>query len=312
MQQPPAAATTASDTSGTALPQEVVSAVDKMAEYQVRNGAQFETLIREKQRDNPKFSFLFDTASPAHGYYQHKLAQLQRSIGMSTPATQLQAPPPAAPYYAPPQYYPPPAPVPAPYLPQPGALLPPSSVLPSGQLSAMSMPVGLLATTLKKVRPRPALSLQPLMPEELPQSLPALEAPPASVLAALERYYAGEKPAKKAREKPPPRKRSRSRSRSPERRGGPGHRDFDLDAANDRARGYDRPLAAAQAEAGVREDGSALGDHGQRHVGLGGAGGPGGAAGDPADPFAAFRSRRGQQYVEMQMASSARKFSAPQ
>ena len=47
-----------------------------MAEFKVRNGEAFESLIKQKQRDNPKFSFLFDTASPAHAYYQYKVSQV--------------------------------------------------------------------------------------------------------------------------------------------------------------------------------------------------------------------------------------------
>ena len=44
-----------------------------VAEFKVRNGAAFETLIRERQRDNPNFAFLFDTSSPAHAYYLQKV-----------------------------------------------------------------------------------------------------------------------------------------------------------------------------------------------------------------------------------------------
>ena len=41
----------------TSLSPEVMAAVDKMAEFKVRNGAAFESLIKERQRDNPNFSF---------------------------------------------------------------------------------------------------------------------------------------------------------------------------------------------------------------------------------------------------------------
>ena len=65
------------------------------------------------------------------------------------------------------------------------------------------------------------------------------------MLAAVERYYAGQLPEKR------PRERKRSPSRSPVRSHfvGPGGAMFD--------KPYERPLAAAQAEIGVREDGSA-------------------------------------------------------
>ena len=58
-----------------ALPADVVAAVDKMAEFKARHGEAFETLIKQKQRDNPKFAFLFDQSSAAHAYYLHRVAQ---------------------------------------------------------------------------------------------------------------------------------------------------------------------------------------------------------------------------------------------
>ena len=50
-----------------------------VAEFKVRNGAAFETLIRERQRDNPNFAFLFDTSSPAHAYYLQKVQLAQQA-----------------------------------------------------------------------------------------------------------------------------------------------------------------------------------------------------------------------------------------
>ena len=50
-----------------------------VAEFKVRNGAAFETLIRERQRDNPNFAFLFDTSSPAHVYYLQKVQLAQQA-----------------------------------------------------------------------------------------------------------------------------------------------------------------------------------------------------------------------------------------
>ena len=37
--------------------------------------------MKEKQRDNPKLAFLFDSSLPAHAYYQYRIAQLQRPAG---------------------------------------------------------------------------------------------------------------------------------------------------------------------------------------------------------------------------------------
>ena len=54
-----------------------------MADYKVRNGDAFEKMIMDKQRENPKFSFLFDTSSPAHAYYHMKIVQLQAVLQAS-------------------------------------------------------------------------------------------------------------------------------------------------------------------------------------------------------------------------------------
>ena len=40
------------------LPPDVAAAVDKMAEFKVRNGDAFEKMIREKHSNDPKFAFL--------------------------------------------------------------------------------------------------------------------------------------------------------------------------------------------------------------------------------------------------------------
>jgi hypothetical protein len=100
------------------LTPEQIAAVDKMAEFKVRNGEAFESLIREKQRGNPKFSFLFDAASPAHAYYQYKLQILRQTLlpAQSAPPQPQQHPPvapspaypPMPPHYQyPPQQHPP-------------------------------------------------------------------------------------------------------------------------------------------------------------------------------------------------------------
>ncbi|KAK7378898.1 hypothetical protein VNO80_04347 [Phaseolus coccineus] len=45
--------------------------IDKLVEYAVKNGPDFEAMICEKQRDNPSYSFLF--GGEGHGYYRYKL-----------------------------------------------------------------------------------------------------------------------------------------------------------------------------------------------------------------------------------------------
>ena len=54
--------------------------VEKMARYKARNGDDFENLIKEKHRDDPKFAFLFKTESPAHQYYQMRVAKLKKRV----------------------------------------------------------------------------------------------------------------------------------------------------------------------------------------------------------------------------------------
>jgi len=61
---------------------------------------------------------------------------------------------------------------------------------------------------------------------------------------------------------------------------------------------------------GVREDGSALGDHGQRHSGLGVVSRT--APAGPTDAFSAFRNRSANLYKEKIDISKARMFSQPQ
>ena len=65
-------------------------------------------MIREKHSQDPKFSFLFDTSSPAHAYYQRKLA----SLYSTKPIMPLMAAAPSAP--APRSLHPPPAGAPPP------------------------------------------------------------------------------------------------------------------------------------------------------------------------------------------------------
>eukprot|EP00262_Sarcandra_glabra_P018508 TRINITY_DN666_c0_g1_i1.p1 TRINITY_DN666_c0_g1~~TRINITY_DN666_c0_g1_i1.p1 ORF type:complete len:703 (-),score=137.68 TRINITY_DN666_c0_g1_i1:372-2480(-) len=45
--------------------------IDKLVEYAAKNGPEFEAMIREKQQDNPAYSFLF--GAEGHNYYRYKL-----------------------------------------------------------------------------------------------------------------------------------------------------------------------------------------------------------------------------------------------
>ncbi|KAI7982166.1 Calcium homeostasis endoplasmic reticulum protein [Camellia lanceoleosa] len=50
---------------------ELQKRIDKLVEYAAKNGPEFEAMIREKQQDNPDYSFLF--GGEGHNYYQYKL-----------------------------------------------------------------------------------------------------------------------------------------------------------------------------------------------------------------------------------------------
>ncbi|RXN10314.1 calcium homeostasis endoplasmic reticulum isoform X1 [Labeo rohita] len=52
--------------------QELRNVIDKLAQFVARNGPEFEKMTMEKQKDNPKFSFLF--GGEYFGYYKYKLA----------------------------------------------------------------------------------------------------------------------------------------------------------------------------------------------------------------------------------------------
>lgn len=46
--------------------------IDKLANFVARNGPQFEEMTKQKQKDNPKFSFLF--GGEFYTYYKFKVA----------------------------------------------------------------------------------------------------------------------------------------------------------------------------------------------------------------------------------------------
>lgn len=52
--------------------QELKNVIDKLAQFVARNGPEFEKMTMEKQKDNPKFSFLF--GGDFFTYYRCKLA----------------------------------------------------------------------------------------------------------------------------------------------------------------------------------------------------------------------------------------------
>ncbi|XP_043910698.1 calcium homeostasis endoplasmic reticulum protein-like [Protopterus annectens] len=56
--------------------QELRNVIDKLAQFVARNGPDFENMTMEKQKDNPKFSFLF--GGEFYTYYKYKLAVEQQ------------------------------------------------------------------------------------------------------------------------------------------------------------------------------------------------------------------------------------------
>jgi len=55
-------------------PPEIRNIIDKTASFVARNTVQFENLIREKEKFNPKFSFL-NPNDPYFSYYQFKIKE---------------------------------------------------------------------------------------------------------------------------------------------------------------------------------------------------------------------------------------------
>lgn len=51
--------------------------IDKLANFVARNGTDFEMMTKEKQKNNPKFGFLF--GGEYYNYYQYKVTSEQRS-----------------------------------------------------------------------------------------------------------------------------------------------------------------------------------------------------------------------------------------
>lgn len=49
---------------------ELQKRIDKLVEYSIKNGPEFEAMMRDRQKDNPDYSFLF--GGEGHGYYRYK------------------------------------------------------------------------------------------------------------------------------------------------------------------------------------------------------------------------------------------------
>lgn len=56
---------------------EMTNIIDKLANFVARNGPEFEQMTKQKQRDNPKFAFLFGGEN--FNYYQYKVTTEQAS-----------------------------------------------------------------------------------------------------------------------------------------------------------------------------------------------------------------------------------------
>lgn len=56
---------------------ELRNIIDKLAQFVARNGPEFEQMTKNKQKDNPKFSFLF--GGDYFNYYQYKVTTEQAS-----------------------------------------------------------------------------------------------------------------------------------------------------------------------------------------------------------------------------------------
>jgi len=54
---------------------ELRNIIDKLANFVARNGPEFEQMTKQKQKDNPKFSFLF--AGEYYNYYQYRVTTEQ-------------------------------------------------------------------------------------------------------------------------------------------------------------------------------------------------------------------------------------------
>jgi calcium homeostasis ER protein len=70
-------------------PEEVRNIIDKLATFVARNGPQFEAITKDKQKDNPKFAFLF--GGEWYEYYRSRVHFEEMQMG------KIQGPPPMMP-----------------------------------------------------------------------------------------------------------------------------------------------------------------------------------------------------------------------
>ncbi|XP_060593424.1 calcium homeostasis endoplasmic reticulum protein-like [Ruditapes philippinarum] len=68
---------------------ELKNIIDKLANFVARNGPEFENMTKQKQQDNPKFSFLF--GGEHYSYYQYKVQTEQAIINVQNKKIQEQA-----------------------------------------------------------------------------------------------------------------------------------------------------------------------------------------------------------------------------
>jgi hypothetical protein len=54
--------------------------IEKMADYVARNGPKFEDLLKEKQKENPKFGFLYE-GSKYYDYYKFRIYAVKNNLG---------------------------------------------------------------------------------------------------------------------------------------------------------------------------------------------------------------------------------------
>lgn len=64
-------------------PSDVRGIIEKLAAYVIKNGRAFESKIIEKEKYNPRFSFLFPN-DPYHAFYQKKLGEYEKASSGKT------------------------------------------------------------------------------------------------------------------------------------------------------------------------------------------------------------------------------------
>jgi len=78
---------------------QIANVIDKLAEFVKKNGPQFESMTKEKQKENPKFGFL-DAEHPHNPYYKWKLWKLRNPDVDDKTIAQLRNQKPGTPYGA--------------------------------------------------------------------------------------------------------------------------------------------------------------------------------------------------------------------